>query len=72
MTKPQPWMLLGETVSIEGRHGVVISSNIHSDVAGTTGVIEVCWKVGDALGEEVETFDPFDLPASFKVLGTGS
>ena len=71
MTKPQTWNswnLAGKTVSIGGRHGVVISSSAAGGPMGASGVIEVCWKVGDALGEEVESFDLTALPASFEVL----
>lgn len=52
--------ICGETVSIEGRQGEVI------EVCGHT--VEVCWKVGDAMGEETEAFDLMALPASFEVL----
>jgi hypothetical protein len=70
MTKHNLFTLVGKTVSIEGRHGVVISAPVSADnVAGTvTGSIDVCWKVGEAMGEEVETFNLFDLPDSFEVL----
>lgn len=60
MTKNQRWQICGESVSIEGREGFVISaSNTH---------IEVCWKVSEAMGEESEVFDLLALPESFELL----
>lgn len=71
MNKPQMWnrwTLAGKTVSIDGRHGVVVSNPTGFDEHAVTVSIEVCWKLGDVLGEEVATFDLTDLPDSFEVL----